>query len=263
MIREETSWVESLAKGGSTQTAGQAEIAKLRGPHSNFLPTTSHPAFELRSSSPAVQAAPDPFLLRDPWEGVSLPKVAVDDSGDAWAGYRGPGDERAASSCDPLGSIHARMSKSAGDPMAGGYGRVSSGGQAMRGAGPPGGGPSPPAGGAGDDPREDNRGGRGFDSSGGRREPPGGLPEALREDLEEAREGPGEDLVIRREVLGPLVVCQVVLGARIGSWTCWRLSARHRGSRLTTSGTGEMVIAKLVSRSAGIFPRSPLRVDQF
>jgi hypothetical protein len=48
-------------------------------------------------------------------------------------------------------------------------------------------------------------------------ESPGGLPEALREDPEEAREGLGEDLVVRREALGPLVVRRVVLGTKIGS----------------------------------------------
>ena len=94
-------------------------------------------------------------------------------------------------------------------------------------------------------------------------ETPGGFLQALREDLEEVREGQGEDLATRQEALGPLVVCQVALVVRIGSWTCWKLSARHRGSKLTTSGTGVMVTAKLVSRSAGISPRSPLRVDQF
>ena len=94
-------------------------------------------------------------------------------------------------------------------------------------------------------------------------EPLGGLSEALREDQEEVREGPGEDLEIRREVLGPLVAFQVALVVRTGSWMCWRLSARSRDSRLTTFGTGVMAIARLDSRSAGIFPRSPPRVDRF
>ena len=48
-------------------------------------------------------------------------------------------------------------------------------------------------------------------------ESPGDLLGALREGPEEAREGLGEDLVVRQEALEPLVVCRVVLGTKIES----------------------------------------------
>jgi hypothetical protein len=91
-------------------------------------------------------------------------------------------------------------------------------------------------------------------------EPLGGLSEALREDQEEVQEGLGEDLEIRREVLGPLVACQVVTVVRIGSWMCWRQSPGSRGSRLSISDTSVMETVRLGSRSAATFPKLRLRV---
>ena len=48
-------------------------------------------------------------------------------------------------------------------------------------------------------------------------ESPGGLPGALREDPEEAREGLGEDLVVRREALEALAACRVAPGKKTES----------------------------------------------
>ena len=92
---------------------------------------------------------------------------------------------------------------------------------------------------------------------------PGGLLEALREDLEVVREDPGEDLVARREAQELMVACLVALDVKIGSWMCWRPSVRSRDNKSITFGTVVMVIAKHVSRLAGISPRSLLRVDRF
>ena len=114
-VKDETEWVDMLRDGAPKHSAMQEKIAKLRRPYSNFLPTAPHAAFELRGPALSDPMASDPFILRDPWKGLPLPKQAPQNGGDAWAGYQGLQAGRATSSLDPFGSIHSRAFVPSGD----------------------------------------------------------------------------------------------------------------------------------------------------
>ena len=108
LIQEETDWVASCSRVVTDPSEGES-IAKLRGPHSDFIPTAPNVAFEALGGLSTANEPADPWSRHDPWSSASLPRGSQRSVGDAWKDYRNPTAAGPAGSGDPYGSVQARM----------------------------------------------------------------------------------------------------------------------------------------------------------